>query len=524
MFIRWKTAWWIVGGASLLAVAGLLIASALISRKARGWAEDWLTQEYKSQVQLSSFRVAIPFPLVQAEGQNLVLHFEGRQDLPPLIAIKRFSFRTSIWGLLQNTRHIDSVSLDGLQITIPPREERGNQGSGKNAARKFRMIRFGEIHSQNAILKILTAKPGKEPLEFDIRQLRLSSTGNQDALAFHATLSNPKPPGEIVSSGTFGPWNADTPSLSPVSGEYTFAKADLGVFRGIAGILSSKGKYQGVLEEIGVDGTTDTPDFRVTRADHPLDLTTVFHATVAGTDGDTYLHSVEGHLGKTTLLISGKIEGTKGQKGKTITLDVHTGPARMEDLLQLAIKEQPTLAGPARLNTNFVLAPGPEEIPDRLKLDGSIEVDAAHFTNSGVQQKFDNFSERSQGKPKETKNPAEATSSDDVPSTIKANFRLDQGVLRLSRVSLEVPGAQVRIAGTFTLEQELLDLYGTLTMQAKLSQVTTGVKSFLLKFADPFFSKDGKGAVLPIKITGSVQHPKYGLDLHHRAEATKATK
>jgi hypothetical protein len=61
-------------------------------------------------------------------------------------------------------------------------------------------------------------------------------------------------------------------------------------------------------------------------------------------------------------------------------------------------------------------------------------------------------------------------------------------------------------------------------MQAKLSQTTTGFKSFLLRFADPIFSKGGKGAVLPIAITGSVQHPHYGLDLGHKAESNKENK
>ena len=58
-------------------------------------------------------------------------------------------------------------------------------------------------------------------------------------------------------------------------------------------------------------------------------------------------------------------------------------------------------------------------------------------------------------------------------------------------------------------------------MQAKISRTTTGVKSFLLKFADPIFSKGGKGAVVPIKITGSVKSPHYGLDLGHKYQAAK---
>ena len=35
------------------------------------------------------------------------------------------------------------------------------------------------------------------------------------------------------------------------------------------------------------------------------------------------------------------------------------------------------------------------------------------------------------------------------------------------------------------------------------------------------WSKGGNGAVLPIKITGSVQHPHYGLDLGHKADAVR---
>jgi hypothetical protein len=50
-------------------------------------------------------------------------------------------------------------------------------------------------------------------------------------------------------------------------------------------------------------------------------------------------------------------------------------------------------------------------------------------------------------------------------------------------------------------------------MQAKLSQTTTGVKSFFLKAVDPFFQGQKAGAVLPIKITGSKDNPSFGLDL-----------
>jgi hypothetical protein len=518
---QWKIALWIAGGTVLAIGAALIAVSVEISRGVRGWVEDSLTHEFNSKVELSSFRVAIPFPLVQGKGENLALHFQGRQDLPPLIAVKRFTLRASIWDLLHNSRRISFVHLEGLQINVPPREDGSSGGGAKSAMRKFRTLRFDEILSDGATLKILTTKPGKNPLEFDLQQLHLNSFGTDGALAFRTTLSNPTPPGEIVSSGIFGPWNADVPSQTPVSGNYTFEKADLGVFPGIAGILSSEGNYQGVLDQIRIDGTTDTPDFRVTLAGHPVDLSTTFHAMVDGTDGDTFLQPVEAHFGQTDLLAQGSVEGTAGKKGKTITLDVSASHARIEDLLLLAMKESPPMTGPIRLKTKFILVPGPKQIPDRLNLNGSFDLDSLHFTSSAVQQKVDNMSKRSEGKPNEVVNSEEAIRTDDVASAMKGNFRVENGIFTLSGIDFGIPGADVQLAGKYALEPETLDFYGKLTMQAKLSQTTTGFKSFLLKFADPFFSKGGKGTVLPFTITGSVQHPHYGLDLGHKAAAAK---
>jgi hypothetical protein len=513
---RWRIALWALTGAALIFVAALILAAVMVSRHARGWAEDWLTRQYNSKVELAAFRISIPFPLVQCEGDNLILHFQGREDLPPLIAVAHFTMRTSLLGLLRRSRHIEFLKLDGLQINVPPRSAQIGEGPYKSFKGKFRAVRVDEILSQNATIRILTDKPGKDPLEFDISDLRLTSSGSDGALKFVATLSNPRPPGEIVSTGIFGPWNPETPSLTPVSGAYTFKNADLSVFPGIAGILSSQGIYQGELDQIEVDGTTDTPDFRVARAGHSLDLSTKFHAMVDGTDGDTYLQPVEAHFGQTILAAQGSVEGTKGIKGKTVTLDVTATHARIEDLLALAMAPPATMTGAMRLKTKFILAPGPKEVSDRLNLDGSFDLGSAHFTSSAIQQKIDNMSKRSQGKPKEVVSPEESTHADDVATEMNGNFQLRSGTLTLSLLRFAVPGADVRLDGTYTLNQETMDLRGKVLLQAKLSQTTTGVKSFVLKFVDPIFSKPGIGAELPIRITGPAQHPHYGLELRRR--------
>ena len=58
-----------------------------------------------------------------------------------------------------------------------------------------------------------------------------------------------------------------------------------------------------------------------------------------------------------------------------------------------------------------------------------------------------------------------------------------------------------------------MDLRGTARLEAKLSETTTGFKSFLLKAVDPFFKKKNAGAVIPIKITGSQESPSFGLNI-----------
>jgi hypothetical protein len=49
-------------------------------------------------------------------------------------------------------------------------------------------------------------------------------------------------------------------------------------------------------------------------------------------------------------------------------------------------------------------------------------------------------------------------------------------------------------------------------MQASMSDAVGGFKSIFLKPFNPIFRKDGAGAVFPIKIEGTRQQPKFGLE------------
>ena len=66
------------------------------------------------------------------------------------------------------------------------------------------------------------------------------------------------------------------------------------------------------------------------------------------------------------------------------------------------------------------------------------------------------------------------------------------------------------------MQDEKLDFAGELRMQAKLSQMVTGKKSFFLKAIDPFFEKNGSGTVFPLTVTGTREKPVVGVKVFHK--------
>jgi hypothetical protein len=279
--------------------------------------------------------------------------------------------------------------------------------------------------------------------------------------------------------------------------------------------LSSQGKFGGVLDEIEVEGATDTPDFAVTIAGHRVALHTDYKATVDGTNGDTLLRPVVAHFLNSTIIANGGVVKMQTGKGRDIILGVSADNARIEDLLKLAVKDdKPLLTGMVRLKTKFELPPGENDISDRLKLNGEFGLANALFTSPDIREKLRALSRRGQGKPQDK-------DAGSAVSQLKGRFILRDALITFRSLSFEVEGAAVQLNGTYALKTEQLEFHGQLLLDAKLSQTTTGVKSILLKAVDPFFRKEGK-TVLPIKITGTRDKPSFGLDLGHKSGQEEA--
>jgi hypothetical protein len=490
----------------VIAVVSLIVTGVHLSNpQLRKKVVDMLRKKFHADVELKEFHVYL-FPGARIEGSGLTLRYEGRTDVPPLISINEFSAEAGILGLLSKPWKIGQVKLKGLVIQIPPKDERGKQDWSKV---RDAPVLIQEIVSDDAELRLLPKSADKDPHVFAIHRLVMHSVGLDRPAKFDAQLSNAVPPGEIDSKGTFGPWNADDPGQTPLAATYTFDKADLGVFKGISGILSSNGRFGGVLERIEVEGTTSTPDFTVKISGHPIALNTTFSATVDGTNGDTLLHPVTAHLLNTTIVAQGGVVKSPDKKGRLIDLDVTVDKGRLEDLMRLAVKaDKPPMTGAITFRTKFDLPHEKGNIEERLNLNGKFLVAHGEFTSPEVTSKIKTLSRKAQGRPDEQ----DAGSS---VSELKGNFILDNSVLTFKGLTFQVTGAEVALNGTYGLQKEELDFHGKLRMQAKLSQTIKGAKSLLLKPVDPFFRKNGRTEV-PIKITGKREHPSFGLDFHHK--------
>jgi hypothetical protein len=497
-----------------LAVGGLLVvlwmAVALGSRTEtlRRLVTEQLAERLQSEIELAAFSVDT-FPTVSIRGEGLVVRLGGRRDVPPLVSIGTFSVEGGLLGLLSRPRRFGLVNLTGLQINIPPGgiDAKGTSDAPPPPERQKSPFVIARLRADDAELRIIPRREGKEPRLFRIHRLEMQSLGIAERMPFQAELSNPVPRGTIHTVGEFGPWQKHNPGLTPLTGNYTFANVDLSTIKGVGGILESTGEFAGQLEKIAVKGETRTPDFRVDVSGQPVPLETRFQAVVDGTDGDTYLNDVFATFLDTSLHAQGAVTGTPGVKGRTVKLRVEIEEGRIEDLLRMAVKsETPIMIGDAALHTDFTLPPGEGDVIERLRLAGEFDVDA-RFTNRDVQTKLTGMSRRARGE--------KATSgTDNIISGLNGRFRLQEGVLSFSDLRFAVPGATVSLRGTYGLKSEAIAFDGTLRMQATISQAAGGgVKSIFLKVVDPFFKKGKAGAVLPIKVRGTRKEPKFGLDV-----------
>lgn len=512
--------WWL-GITGLLVAMALATAFEILLRRAapilRARVIQTLSARFNSRVELGDFQVSLVRGF-EVSGKHLAIYPSNLATNQPTLSAEKFSFRTTYSNLLRIPMEIGHIDVEGLRIHLPPKSRRGSLPGISGGGEDHSQIKIfvDEIRAKDTVLTLETDKPGKAPLQFVIQNLTLSSVGPGMPLHFVAKLINPKPVGEIESSGSFGPWDAEDPGETPVEGSYSFRNANLATLKGIAGILSSNGKYSGSLRRIVVDGHTDTPDFQIKVSGHKVPLHTDFHAIVDGTSGNIYLQPVIAHFLHSSFTANGYVVRSPTIPGHQISLDVVIDQARIEDLLRLGVRtDPPIMNGNVRLHTRLEIPPGPQDVARKLQLQGNFEILDVHFTNPKFQSRVDQLSLRSQGEGNQPGTGSQGADAVNIGSHMQGDFRLANGELTLTNLIYNVPGAAIHLAGIYSLDGDRFDFFGTANLKATVSELVGGWKGALLKSIDRYFQKDGAGTQVPFRITGTRSEPTFGFDFSH---------
>ncbi|HTZ60385.1 MAG TPA: AsmA-like C-terminal region-containing protein [Acidobacteriaceae bacterium] len=471
-----------------------------------------LSARFHSRVDLGELDVSL-LRGFEVSGKDLAIYPYNIDSGTPTFSVRHFAFRTGYSSLIHSPLHIGHVEVEGLRINLPPKSQRKQGSQAQSHSPEKVTVFVDQMDCTDTILTLGTDKPGRLPTRFVIQKLNLRSIGPGKPLDFTAMLTNPKPVGQIETRGNFGPWNADRPGDTALGGTYSFHDADLGTIKGIGGILSSQGAYQGELDKIVVDGETDTPDFQVKISGHKVPLHTEFHAIVDGTDGNTWLQPVKAQFLHSFLVARGYVVRVRGEPGRRVYLDVDMDQARIEDLLRLAVRtDPPVMSGQVKLHTRLDLPPGPQDVAHRLRLQGNFAVINGRFTSEKIQNRIDELSLRSQGEVELATQQARDGKRDLVRSQLSGDFTLADAALNLPDLHYDIPGARIRLAGTYTLDGAKFNFAGTADMQATVSRMVGGWKGVLLMPFDHVFQKNGVGTEIPFKIDGTKSNPQFGLD------------
>jgi hypothetical protein len=487
-----------IGGAAMLALKWPFTEKAV---------RETLEHRFARQVVIHHFHKTYFPPGCIAEEVDF-LH-RKRKDLPPLISVKKLVIRGSYAGLLPMFKHVPQVTVGGLHITVPPKSKGGPRNvlpltdTGSN-------VPINDLDVEGALLEFRSNDPAKEPFKVFIDKITLGNVGGKGQITYRAAIKNTEPPGEIHSTGKFGPWNSEEAGDTPISGTYSYDDADLGVFGGISGKLSSQGKYSGTLAHLDCQGSADIASFHVQGGGHTVHLVSQFHGDVDATNGNTVLNDVRAGFLHTIVLSKGTVASEPGhQPGKTAELEMSVQNGRIDDFLLLFTgSPRPSMTGRISLHAKAEVPPGKAKFLSRLLMDGDFGIAGGRFTNASVQTPINHVSESARGETKQQEMEDPST----VLSDLKGHVSVRGGTATLTHVSFTVPGGMARMMGTFNLLNKQVNIKGVLYTNGKLSDATTGFKSLVLKAVTPFMKKN-KMTVVPFTITGTAHHPDFALDL-----------
>jgi len=459
--------------------------------------EPTLEKIFASHIKINHYhRTYFPYPGFVADG--LTLRRNSAPDLPPVGSIEHVRVEGSWLSLLLLRRRISTIYADGLHVVIPPVGSRANKEDfppGSSSDFEGPDTAIERLVTQGAMLDILRTDGRR--YSFPVRSLVVTHLEKSVSVEYKVDMQTPVS-GHILASGSFGPLLGGQLGQTHVTGQFTYEGVRLDGISELHGMLNSTGSFHGNLATIEAQAESIVSDFSVNQG-HTVRLTGTSTGSVNALNGDMLLHEVDIRTGDTEVRATGRIAG----KPKVTDLDVSVARGQAEDLLGPFIRTRAPVVGPVRLRTHIHVAAAEhaEHFLDRLVMNGVFEIPRERLTKASTEKSLTAFSGRAQGK--SGSDGAAAAETQDVISSLAGAVVVSKGVAHASRLVFEVPGASIEVNGTFDLRNQTVDMLGDLRMQSDISHVTTGFKSFLLKPLAPFFRKQGLGAVVPVKVTGS---------------------
>ena len=495
---------------------GLSVVLAVVATAAILLAVEWPFTQAKivariesatsTKFRIGSFRIKYFPPGCVMEGAEL--RSQDGLNSAPLVTVGKLTVVSNYRQLLLHrgieVMHLEDVHLDmgqgkGLKLRGRSGERRGSDNSAS----------INEIMVDRGTIEY----PRKErsPLIFNVHQLRLDNVVQGKRISFHLSIDNPLPPGRVQADGQFDPWSVSDIRQTPLSGAYRFTDARLNSLGGIAGTLSSQGSFGGPANAVRVQGSTDTPNYEVKSAGHPLHLRTNFQAVVNCTNGDVGLQSIQGRFEKTVFGVTGDVTGKKNGRSRVASLQAADPGGRIEDWLRLFTSDQtPAMAGAISFQTHMTISGGPKPFIRRVHLTGDFGITEVTFAKAKTQQNVSELSLRAQGQKVPDPENAELPK---ITGELSGHVEVIDGVAHFSKLSYRVPGATADVHGTYSFNDERIDLHGQLRVDRKFSRTAGGPKGLLTRVTEGLFAKgSGTGEILSVKLTGTYDDPSYGLD------------
>jgi hypothetical protein len=446
------------------------------------------------------------WPALTFGGTELAVGAMDPESIP-LVQVGSFSLELTLKGLLAKPRALETLQLRDLKVHIPPRTkepglpEATTQGKGVPTL----ALTIGTILAERARIEISSSNPGRPPRVFKIDRLALESFDLRRAVPYQAALRYQRPPGDLTVEGSFGPVDNSDPKQTPFSGLYLFSEADLGVFGGIAGRLTTEGTFSGTIEETEVAGNATVPDFHLTRVKNVVPLEVDYSAAILDNAATIELRQVNTAFGKSLLLTTGDVSRIPDQDGRRVSLKVSTTRARVEDLISFAVQsDSPPLSGLIDMQTDILIPPGPTPFIERLRAEGDFLIQNGRFSSTDIQKYLDQISRIGGGV-------AVAEEDKEVVAEIGGGFLLQDRRIRFSRLNFRIPGMKVELTGTYSLAGEILNFLGRALLDRTPSEMS-GPLGSLIRIIDPLFGNAQAGTVIPIKIEGTRTQPKFSVD------------